>query len=378
MSTSRTENRPGRAGYPGVPATRVGGSPAESRVDAAHQPPSDGLRESASPAGGKLGPDPAAARPEINPAEPAPQDVAQLVRTQASQLAEHLRARQEELDHREAALNARAAQLDRDARVARLWLDERMAELEEQAGTASGRAASEQGDAGLAAEALAQRSRRLEEAEMRLEAQQAEIERLHREATDHRQRLDDEDRQHRQRLAAEQARVLAELDEKRRAICHRSEQLDQSRSSLERLRGELGRMHRETLEIRMATEELWGQLCGAAAPAAVAQSLSRSRAQLADHYRLANADLQQHREQLERLRNELVEQHGRLVCRKQQLDQWATASRREVQEQAARLTAQAEELDGREAELRRRSHEWHSERLRLQQEIRRLRAKDEG
>jgi chromosome segregation ATPase len=377
MSTSRTENRSGRAG----PANRVGEPPAEtveSRVDAAHHPPSDGVCEAASPERGKPGPDPEAAPPEPNLAESAPQDVAQLVRTQASQLAEHLRARQGELDHREAALNARAAQLDRDARVARLWLDERMAELEEQAGTASARAGSEQDDAGLAAEALAQRSRRLAEAEMRLEAQQAEIERLHREAIDYRQRLEHEEREHRRRLAAEQARVLAELDEKRRAICRRGQQLDQSRSSLEQLRGELSRMHRETLEIRLATEELWGQFCGAAAPAAVAHSLSRSRAQLADHYRLANADLEQHREQLERLRNELVEQHARLVRRKQQFDQWAAASRQEVQEQAGRLTAQAEELDRRQAELGRRSHEWQSERLRLQQEIRRLRAKDEG
>ena len=42
-------------------------------------------------------------------------------------------SRQQELDHREAELNAWAAQLERDTRAAQLWLEERNAELEETA-----------------------------------------------------------------------------------------------------------------------------------------------------------------------------------------------------------------------------------------------------
>ena len=64
---------------------------------------------------------------------PDPETISQQVQAQAAQLAEHLRGRQQELDHREAELNAWAAQLERDTRAAQLWLEERNAELEETA-----------------------------------------------------------------------------------------------------------------------------------------------------------------------------------------------------------------------------------------------------
>jgi hypothetical protein len=51
------------------------------------------------------------------------------MRRQGRQLADLLRARQEELDHREAQQNARAAELDSQLRAARLWLDERHQDL---------------------------------------------------------------------------------------------------------------------------------------------------------------------------------------------------------------------------------------------------------
>lgn len=47
------------------------------------------------------------------------------IRTQASQLAGHLRAKQQQIDHREAQLNARIAQLEREVRTSRLWCAER-------------------------------------------------------------------------------------------------------------------------------------------------------------------------------------------------------------------------------------------------------------
>lgn len=50
--------------------------------------------------------------------------VGEQIRTQASQLASHLRAKQQQIDHREAVLNARIAQLEREVRSSRLWCAE--------------------------------------------------------------------------------------------------------------------------------------------------------------------------------------------------------------------------------------------------------------
>jgi DNA repair exonuclease SbcCD ATPase subunit len=72
----------------------------------------------------------------VSPGEPAreepPPDLSgEQLHRQAEQLAEYLRQRQKELDHRESQLNAQSAQLESDARTARIWLGEREADLQE-------------------------------------------------------------------------------------------------------------------------------------------------------------------------------------------------------------------------------------------------------
>jgi chromosome segregation ATPase len=57
-------------------------------------------------------------------------DAAEQMQVQASQLARHLQERRREVDHREAHLNARIAQLENDLRVSRLWLRERSEDFE--------------------------------------------------------------------------------------------------------------------------------------------------------------------------------------------------------------------------------------------------------
>ena len=98
----------------------------ETRIDGAHQLASKDMEA-------------ATGRPEV--AEPAiavapsliatPSPTEQL-RLQANQLAEHLRARQRELDQRESRLNAQLAQIDLAGRQARLWITEQQGELAEQ------------------------------------------------------------------------------------------------------------------------------------------------------------------------------------------------------------------------------------------------------
>jgi chromosome segregation ATPase len=308
------------------------------------------------------------------PAGPATPPSEEGIRKQATQLAEHLRSRQKELDHREAELNARAAQLERDTRAAQIWYSERVAEFAERG--EAGNPESEQREESLRklAAALDARKARLDEAEVQLGIQQAETRRLYEQLSTERREFEAEMEQQRERLATEQRRSVAELDQRRRALHRRSEQVDQSRAALEQFRGELGHMHRETLEIRLATEELWAQLSATAPPATLVQSLGRIRNQIADHYRLANAELRQQKEELEKVRQELSEQHDRLVRQKRQFDAWAAGSRHDADEQASRLMARAREVERREIELREESRNWLAERMELQQKIRRLRA----
>ncbi len=134
-------------------------------------------------------------------------------------------------------------------------------------------------------------------------------------------------------------------------------------------------MHGETLEIRLATEELWAELSGSAPPAELTRSLGRIRARLADHYRMANADVEQKKKEIEQLRDHLSEQYEKLVRQKRSFDEWAAACRDEAEQQAARLQAQAEDIERREADMGEYARAAQSEKLELQQEIRRLRSK---
>jgi hypothetical protein len=252
----------------------------------------------------------------------APRDsdaAGQQLRTQAAQLAEHLRAREKELDHREAALNARAAQMESEERAWRLRLSERMAELAQNEKTP------EPGDASLEGQSKGTvpfSGRRFAPVPENRDSPQ-------------------------QRTAAEDCRLRQELEEQRRAIERRSEQLDRSQIALEQTREELGRLHRETLEFRLATEELWLRLSTAAPAAELIHSLGQIRGKLAEHYRLANAELQEKKAELERLRDELAREHGKLARKKRQFDRWVATCREEVSQQADRLTARQRELERR-------------------------------
>jgi hypothetical protein len=306
-----------------------------------------------------------------------PEAISRQVQVQADQLAEHLRSRQKELDHREAELNAWAAKMERDQRAARLWLEERNAELEEIAEMPESVLVQEE-SIRRAAEALAERERRLAESETAMDAQRAALRQFDEQLTADRRRLEEERLAQSERMVADQIHLAAEIEQKRREVQERSEQVDLAQAALEQLRSELGGIHRETLEIRLATEEMWADLSGSAPPAALTRSLGRIRSRLADHYRTANLELHQKQEELQRLRAQLSEQYEKLVRKKRHFDTWTRQCRAEVEQQAARLMARGEELDRREADMREYVRRTQAEKLDLQQDIRRLRSRLTG
>ncbi|MEE8450526.1 MAG: hypothetical protein V3R99_01390 [Thermoguttaceae bacterium] len=384
---------------------------------------------------------------------------AEQLRTQANQLASHLRTRQQDLDRREAQVNARVALLERDMRAARFWLAEREAELkhrseqldEQQSETQErwGRfqsteeartqfeARQQQSEAALrfesqkiaaerealqqlnrqllaaverrrqaveshaakllqcaqkagpellarqrearhADEAIQARQMQLEQAETRLVEEQATVRQLRQQLHEARRESHEQTHAERRKMAAEHRQAEAELQKQREAVSRRSEHVDHCRKALEQLRAELGKMHRETLEIRLATEELWVQLSGAAPPAALIRSLGQIRSKLADHYRQANTQLYEQRTEIERLRDEMSGQYEKLVQQKHRNDQWMLTQHEETQQQASRLVAREQQLKQRQEELDEQAHAWQAERIEYQHEIRCLRAELAG
>jgi len=100
------------------------------------------------------------------------------IRRHARQLATVLRRRQEQLDHREAQLNARAAQIENDLRVLRLLWNERHAEWEEKRQLLAEREAAiaqRRAELGERAESLSQREQFLAQWEESLRTREADL-----------------------------------------------------------------------------------------------------------------------------------------------------------------------------------------------------------
>lgn len=334
---------------------------------------------------------------------------AEQLRLHAEQLSAHLAARQKDLDCRESELHSLAARLESDARVARLWLGERESELamrsakiaqqqehlaqlqqaleqrrsameaqarvlEQQNASSSGESPADAALLRRAHEALDDRRRQLDEAEARILTSQADIQRIQEELLIERRAFQAEVVATQRAMADEHANALAELTRQREAVQQRSAEVDHSHAAVRQLYEELERTQRETLETRLATEELCLKLAGDAPPATLTRSLARIRKRLAEHYQQAHAKLTEQRQELEKVRGQLAAQHEKLAAQKTQYEEWFTQQREESEQQASRLIAREQWLQREELQLREEANRWRSERLQCHQEIRRLRA----
>jgi len=278
---------------------------------------------------------------------------------------EQLRYQKQQLD----CLRLQAEQTHRQMLDAlekrRLAVEEEASRLREQARQPSPELLAREERLRVESESLQARQERLRRAEAKVASLREEVETLHQQVLEDRRKWQEQVQTDRQRLAAERRREMDDLEQKRLALRRRSEQVDRSRVALQQMREDLRRTHRETLEIRLASEELWVQL-SETAPAAVANRLlEQLRAKLADQYRLAGAELAEQKEGLLSLRADLAELHRKVVCERQDFQQWAARRQAETERKTAELAAQEEQLDRRDADLLSRSLQWQRERIEL-------------
>ena len=271
-------------------------------------------------------------------------------------------AAQEQFTQRQQALEALQQMLtQRESELVR-----REKELAEQANQ----------DRNFAAEAAAaeyqSRKQQLDEAESLLTDALSELEANRQHIASDRDRVEKLTRTERRQLAESHRATELETQRKKEALQRRSEQLDARQAALEQMRADLTRLHRETLEMRLAVEETWAQLSGMAAPAVVTQTLSRIRNRLADRYRLETEELAAQRESLASLGVQIGEQHDKLTQQKRDFQQWAVRQQEETERQAAELSARESELEQTTHRCEDLQQKWHAERRHYQQEIRRL------
>jgi hypothetical protein len=362
-------------------------------------------------------------------------ELIQQFRLQAQQLAAHLDSRQRDLDRREAELHARIAQQETASRNARLWFQQRAIELDDRQSDVEKREqqivdrlvdVDERLDAQASsvrnsvneqqqlAQAISFHQDEVVLRDLELQRRQEELNdfalqvnkrldhcREHEQKLQERERLlesaeaalarsqvewDDQQRQHQQHWAElqarlqhqqaktsdQQGRIELEIQKQREALSARADHLERRAAALDQLRTDLLRIQRETLEMRLAAEELWAELSGIAPPASLTQSLARLRAQLSENFRLQAADVTAQRAESEQLAGDVARQHQLLVAQKNDWQQSVAAQQREVDGLAVRLAAREEELDRQADRQQQARQEWDSQRHQFESEIRRL------
>ncbi|MEM9659744.1 MAG: hypothetical protein AAF961_15390, partial [Planctomycetota bacterium] len=173
-------------------------------------------------------------------------------------------------------------------------------------------------------------------------------------------------------LAGESDRLRTEIDQRARQLDRREAELDKRKTALEELAEQLSATQRETLEMRLATEETWLQLQGAIAPATLSRSIAQRRQRLSDHFRLAASDVNVRRKELEEVRGDLAGQLAEIDHRREEVDRWIEIRQEDLERQAARLVARERELDQQHRHFESERRSWDSERGEYQRQIQQL------
>ncbi len=181
----------------------------------------------------------------------------------------------------------------------------------------------------------------------------------------------------RTRFRESQEIALRRLEEERTELTSQNKKLEQMRLAMDRSREELGRMHRETLEIRLATEELWLRLAGDSAPDELKESLTRIRTRLAEQYQEAVRRLDRQKIELKTAREQVLEQHEKTLKRREELDQWAARSEKLLAEREAALREKEVEIERRQTSVDDLVRRCRAERTEMENEVKLLQAQVE-
>ncbi len=159
---------------------------------------------------------------------------------------------------------------------------------------------------------LHERELRIEANEKLLEEHSAQIEADREKLAASRDELDQHVVEQRKAIRQEREAAEAELASKRRMLAKRGDSLQQREAALEKMQADVHRIHRESLELRLVSEQLWSQLCAQIPPERVTQSLAAIRRDLADQFRLEQSDVARQVEDLRALGTRLDQRQQEL------------------------------------------------------------------
>jgi hypothetical protein len=181
----------------------------------------------------------------------------------------------------------------------------------------------------------------------------------------------------RQRKAIDELRAAAEAEvaDCRTRLNARQEWIERQKAGLDQVRDEALRLHRQSLEMRLISEQLWNQIGGQTSSAEVTRQVAELRRKLSEQYRLEEQQLEFRRDDLLKLSERITVEHAELSQLRSGLREWVSARQAEIEQQAAALVQRELTLDEQQQTSQRSQHEWAAQRRGYEQQIRELTAR---
>ena len=177
------------------------------------------------------------------------------------------------------------------------------------------------------------------------------------------------------RFQQQQNLQRTEHQQREELLQRRGDEIAKRQAALDQMQANVTRTHREALELRLATEQLWSQIGEKTSPQALAETLGQLRSKISEHYQVADESLANRRDELQAMAVRLDDQQMRIQNDREELQKWFERRNEEVEFQAARLVAREQELESQQAQNAAIREKWDQQRHDYEDEIRRLQAK---
>lgn len=169
--------------------------------------------------------------------------------------------------------------------------------------------------------------------------------------------------------------AASELESERRLLSERSIELDRRKAILQRMQDETQAMHREALEMRLATEQLLVEISGKAPTINVQELLDRLKSRLDEQYQEQQATIDGRKAELDAAFGLIEKKQAEVRQQSLRLQEWVESRHNELKSYAAEVDARSMMLDRREHRMREEFSQWEAQRGAYQQQLQSLLSK---
>lgn len=161
----------------------------------------------------------------------------------------------------------------------------------------------------------------------------------------------------------------SEVESERRLLAERKIELDRRKAVLQRMQDETQSLHKEALEMRLVTEQLWVQLSEKAPQERINELLGSLRTRLDQDYRRQHETLEERKNELASLKRTIEEKQHDLRDQSHKLQEWVESRHDEIKSYAAQIDARELLLDRREHRMQEEFSKWEAQRASYQRQL---------